>query len=66
MLTLGVNNIFDDLLKHGNYYNYSGFVQNTIQYSSSYKPTYFITLQYKFRQGDRGTKNSGNQMKNGK
>ena len=65
MLTLGINNIFDDLLKHGNYYNYSGIIQNTIQYSSSYKPTYFITLQYKFRQGDRGTKESGN-MKTGK
>ena len=66
MLTLGVNNIFDDLLKHGNYYNYNGIVQNTVKNSSSYKPTYFITLQYKFRQGDRGTKDLGNQMKTGK
>jgi len=66
MMTLGVNNIFDDLLKHGSYYNYSGIIQNTIQYSSSYKPTYFLTLQYKFRQGDRGTKDSGGGMKTGK
>ncbi|MBI5540706.1 MAG: TonB-dependent receptor [Bacteroidia bacterium] len=62
LLTLGVNNVFDDFLKHGRYLNYSGFVQNTIENSSSYKPTYFITLQYKFRQGDRGTKDSGKQM----
>jgi hypothetical protein len=59
LVTLGVNDILDNLLKQGNYYNYAGFIQNTIQYSSSYIPTFFITLQYKFRQGDRGTKDSG-------
>jgi len=60
LLTLGVNNLFDNLVKHGSYYNYGGISQNTIKNSSSYKPKYFITLQYKFRQGDRGTKDTGN------
>jgi ferric enterobactin receptor len=63
MLTLGVNNLFDNLVKHGKYYNYSGIVQKTTETSSTYRPTYFITLQYKFRQGDRGTKDSGNMRK---
>jgi outer membrane receptor for ferrienterochelin and colicin len=66
LLTFGANNIFDNLLKHGSYYNYSGFIQNTIKYSSSYLPAYFITLQYKFRQGDRGTKDACGAMKMGK
>lgn len=63
MLTLGVNNLFDDLIKHGKNYNYGGIIQETIETSSSYRPNYFITLQYKFRQGDRGTKESGGGMK---
>lgn len=63
MLTFGVNNLFDNLIKHGSYYNYSGIIQKTNETSSSYMPNYFITLQYKFRQGDRGTKESGGGMK---
>jgi len=63
LLTLGVNNLFDNLLRHGTYYNYGVITLNTINKSSSYQPAYFITLQYKFRQGDRGTKNAGAAMK---
>jgi len=66
LLTLGVNNIFDNLLKHGDYYDYAGIIINSIKKSSSYLPAYFLTLQYKFRQGDRGTKDAGKAMKTGK
>jgi hypothetical protein len=66
LLTMGVNNLFDNTLKHGNYYNYGGIKLNTIDKSSTYQPAYFITLQYKFRQGDRGTKDAGKAMKTGK
>ena len=62
MLTIGINNVFDDFVKHGSSYNYSGFNKKTIETSSDYQPTYFFTLQYKFRQGDRGTKEMGKQM----
>lgn len=58
LLTIGINNLFDNLLKHGDYTNYSGIIQNITRYSTSYRPHYFITLQYKFRQGDRGTKDA--------
>ena len=60
LLTLGINNILNNLAQRGAYYNYAGIIRNTIQNSSIYIPTYFITLQYKFRQGDRETKDSGN------
>lgn len=63
MLTFGVNNLFDNLVKQGKYYNYGGIIQERIETSSNYRPTYFITLQYKFRQGDRGTKDSGSMGK---
>ena len=61
LITLGVNNIFDDIIKHGNYSNYSGIIVETITKSSDYYPTYFATLKYIFKQGDRGTKNMGKQ-----
>jgi hypothetical protein len=56
LLTIGVNNIFNNLAKRGRYYSYAGIQENTSQYSDMYVPTYFITLQYKFKQGDRETK----------
>jgi hypothetical protein len=59
LITSGINNLFDDLIDHGSYYNYGGINQTTIENSNYYQPTYFITLQYKFRQGDRGTKDTG-------
>jgi outer membrane receptor for ferrienterochelin and colicin len=58
LLTAGVNNILNNLVKRGNYYNYGGIDENTTQFSSNYEPTYFITLQYKFKQGDRETKDA--------
>ncbi len=58
-LTMGVNNLFDNIINHGSYYNFGGISQTTIENYSRYKPAYFISLQYKFRQGDRGTKDSG-------
>ncbi len=56
LLTVGVNNLFDSFLNHGSYMDYAGVTETTLQGSSDYKRNYFISLQYKFRQGDRGTK----------
>ena len=56
IFTFGIRNPFDDFIKHGNYINYLGIDQTTIDNSINYKRNFFITLQYKFRQGDRGTK----------
>ena len=65
LVTLGANNIFDNLMKHGSHYDYGGIIKTTNNYETKNIPAYFITLQYKFRQGDRGTKNSGG-MQGGK
>jgi len=65
LCTIGINNIFDDLINHGEYYNYGGISKTSFENNSDYKPAYFLTLQYKFRQGDRGTKDAGG-MKMGK
>jgi hypothetical protein len=56
LLTLGINNFLNNLVQRGSYYYYGGIKENTKQLSSTYEPTYFITLQYKFKQGDRETK----------
>lgn len=56
LLTVGVNNLFDNFLNHGSYMDYAGVTQTTLQGSSDFKRNYFISLQYKFKQGDRGTK----------
>jgi hypothetical protein len=56
LLTLGINNFLNNLVQRGSYYYYGGIEENTKQLSSTYEPTYFITLQYKFKQGDRETK----------
>jgi hypothetical protein len=63
LLTIGVNNIFDNIMKHGSYYNYGGITRTTNDTMTKFIPTYFITMQYKFRQGDRGTKDAGKAMK---
>ena len=55
-ITLGINNIFDDLVKHGSYSNDFGIISNIRTYGSKYKCLYSFSIQYNFRQGDRGTK----------
>lgn len=59
MLTVGVNSLLNDLLKHGSYTEYGGFQYYSYTYSATYKPTYFVSVKYNFRQGDRGTQNAG-------
>ncbi len=59
MCTLGVSNILNNLMKHGDYTEYAGIIWNTNNYGSRYQPMIFASLQYKFRQGDRGTQNAG-------
>jgi hypothetical protein len=56
IFTGGIRNLFDDFIKHGYYTNYLGITQTTIDNSINNKRSFFISLQYKFRQGDRGTK----------
>jgi len=56
LLSFGIHNLFDDLIKHGSYSNYAGVTETVIQKSSNYRRNYFISLLYKFKQGDRGTK----------
>ncbi len=55
-LTCGIRNLFDDFIKHGNYTDYLGIIQTTIENAINYKRTFFITMQYKFRQEDRETR----------
>jgi len=59
MCTIGISNILNNLMKHGDYTEYAGIVWNTLNFGSKYKPMVFASLQYKFRQGDRGTQNAG-------
>lgn len=56
LLTIGINNLLDDIVKHGEYSNYLEIKKTTTEISNTFKRTYFITLLYKFRQGDRDTK----------
>jgi ferric enterobactin receptor len=55
-LSMGINNIFDDMVEHGYYSNNFGIMNNTRTYDSKYKRLYSFSIQYNFRQGDRGTK----------
>ncbi|MDD5569534.1 MAG: TonB-dependent receptor [Bacteroidales bacterium] len=55
-ITLSANNLFDDMVKRGSVENYFGIYQVERRHSSNYKRMYGISIQYTFRQGDRGTK----------
>jgi hypothetical protein len=55
-VSLGINNIFDDLLEHGSYSNNFGIISDSKTTGSKYKRLYSISIKYVFRQGDRGTK----------
>jgi hypothetical protein len=55
-VSAGINNIFDDMIDHGTYTNNFGILTNTKNTGSNYKRFYSLSIQYNFRQGDRGTK----------
>lgn len=55
-VSLSLRNFFTDLFKHGSYSNNLGIINDTRSYSSRYKMLFNVSLQYKFNQGDRGTK----------
>ncbi len=55
-ISMGVNNIFDDLVEHGSYSNNFGITSDSKTTGSKYKRIYSISIKYIFRQGDRGTK----------
>ncbi len=55
-ITLGANNLFDDLAKHISYSNSFGVSSNTEMCDSKYKRLYTFSIQYTIGQGDRETK----------
>lgn len=59
LVTVGTHNLFDNCLQHGSEINYAYINEKKILKSSDYKTNFFVTLQYKFNQGDRGTKDYG-------
>ncbi|NLA23845.1 MAG: outer membrane beta-barrel protein [Bacteroidales bacterium] len=57
--SVGVNGILNNLLDHGSFTDYAGRVYTSYKYGSQYMPKFFVSLQYNFRQGDRGTQQMG-------
>lgn len=55
-ITLGLNNIFDNIVEHGSYSDNFGVINNTKISGSKYQRSFSVSIQYNFRQGDRGTK----------
>ena len=56
-VSIGINNLFNDLISHGSINDYLGLSQTITENGTRYNRTYFIRLQYALRKGDRGTKN---------
>ncbi|MBE9468406.1 MAG: TonB-dependent receptor [Bacteroidetes bacterium] len=56
-ISVGINNIFDDMIEHSTYSSNFGIISNIITSGSLYKRFYFFSIQYNFNKGDRGTKN---------
>lgn len=56
LISLGINNIFNDIVEHGSYSNNFGIINNIRNFDSRYKRLYSFNVQYTFKQGDRGTK----------
>ena len=56
-VSIGINNIFDDILTHSSYSNSFRITSNSSTSSSQYKRLFVFSLQYTFKKGDRGTKN---------
>jgi len=56
-ISLSVNNIFGEMIKHGSYSDILGVSSETITSGSSYKRLLIFVIQYNFGEGDRGTKN---------
>lgn len=55
-VSLGVSNLLDDLLNRGSYRNYLGIEQKkTVKDATRISRMYFLSLKYRFRQGDRNT-----------
>jgi hypothetical protein len=55
-ITIGLNNIFNDIVEHGSYSDNFGVINNTKITGSKYQRNFSFSIQYNFRQGDRGTK----------
>lgn len=55
-MSIGLNNLFADLLNYGSYSEYFGVNSESTINGSRYKTTCYFSVQYNFRHGDRGTK----------
>ncbi len=55
-ISIGLNNIFDNIVEHGSYSDNFGVINNTKINGSKYQRNFSFSIQYNFRQGDRGTK----------
>lgn len=54
--SVGINNIFGDMIKQGSFSKNFGISSETKTSGSIYNRLYLFSIQYNFRQGDRGTK----------
>ena len=55
-LSIGINNILDDMIQHGSYSSNFGIKSDTSTSGSIFKRMFYFSIQYNFKQGDRGTK----------
>jgi hypothetical protein len=62
-VSVGVNNLFNEFLPMGSYYNYlNQEYTSDILYSSQQQRMLFLSLNYRFNQGDRNTGQVGQDM----
>jgi hypothetical protein len=57
LVSIGINNLFNELIQQGSSYNHMGMTQNTVISATNYKRSYFIRVKYIFRNGSRNTQN---------
>lgn len=55
-ITIGLNNMLDNIVEHGSYSDNFGVINNIKITGSRYQRNFSFSIQYNFRQGDRGTK----------
>jgi len=56
-VSLGVYNIYDDLIKHGEHSESYGVISDTRSYSTKYKAMLYFSFRYNIVEGDRDTQN---------
>jgi len=56
-VALGVYNIYDDLIRHGEHSESYGVISDTRSYSTKYKAMLYFSFRYNILEGDRDTQN---------